>query len=130
MGPAASHINVSLGWDKHTLWLGEENDKIMIQCAPGAGQSGLEVNLGVISQVAFQRLILSNVYGVIYEVIPWKMLLDYRCKSPFLKGQDKNLERPKPGTRDYDLGRFSELVEFYIDETIIYCNTSGQTHRK
>ena len=130
MGPAASHINVSIGGDKHCLWLGEENDRIMIQCAPGASQSGLEVQLGLMSQVAFQRLIISNRYGIIFEVVPWKMLMDYRCQSPFLKGKDKDLERPRPGTRDYDLGRFSPLVESLIDETIIYSNTSGLMRRK
>ena len=129
MGPAASHINISIGGDKHCLWIGDENDKIMIQCAPGASQSGLEVQLGLMSQVAYQRLIISNTLGVIYEVVPWRMLLDYRCKSPFLKGKDDDLRRPLPGTREYDLGRFSPLVESLIDETIIYGNTSGQMHR-
>jgi hypothetical protein len=123
MGAAAAHINISIGGDKHSLWFGEENNKLMFQCAPAASQSGLEVQLGLMSQVAFQRLVISNRLGIFYEVIPWTMLMEHRCQSPFLRGKDKELERPKPGTRDYDLGKFSPLVEHFIDETIVYSNT-------
>jgi hypothetical protein len=88
--------------------------------AASAGQSGYELHRGLMSTVMFTLVEFDNREGVTVEFVPWEFLQDYKMQSPFYKGKDELLRRPKPGTVDYKHGKMSPFIESTIDDLTKY----------
>jgi hypothetical protein len=121
MADAASDLNILFGGHFHSLFMVEEYDKLLVQLASAASQSGFELNSGLFSTVMMTMAVFDNREGIMLEMVPWQYLFDeYECKSPFLKGKDKDLERPRKGQLAYKQGRMSPFVESIIDNLTMY----------
>lgn len=123
MADAASDLNILFGGHFHTFFMAGEYDKILIQLASTASQSGFELMSGLYSTVMMTVAVFDNREGFTLELVPWQFLFDeYECRSPFLKGKDKDLERPRKGTLAYKQGKMSPFVESIIDDLTLYLN--------
>jgi hypothetical protein len=120
MATAAGNIDVMLGGHWHSIWLAQVAGKILVQMAASAGQSGYELHRGLMSTVMFTLVEFDNREGVTVEFVPWEFLQNYKLQSPFYKGKDELLRRPKQGTVDYKHGKMSPYIEGVIDELTSY----------
>jgi hypothetical protein len=120
MATAAGNIDVMLGGHWHSIWLAQVAGKILVQMAASAGQSGYELHRGLMSTVMFTLVEFDNREGVTIEFVPWEFLQNYKLQSPFYKGKDELLRRPKQGTVDYKHGKMSPYIEGVIDELTSY----------
>jgi hypothetical protein len=64
----------------------------------------------------------SNKRGITVELIPVEFLENHKCISPFYKEIDAvgKLDRPKPGTREYQFGLDSPYIDRLEEETDSY----------
>jgi hypothetical protein len=120
MALAAKNIDVMIGGHWHSIWLAQVAGKILVQMAASAGQSGYELHRGLMSTVMFTLVEFDNREGITIEFVPWEFLQNYKLQSPFYKGKDELLKRPKPGTVDYRHGKMSPFIEGVIDELTSY----------
>ncbi|MEK7512641.1 MAG: hypothetical protein AAB601_00385, partial [Patescibacteria group bacterium] len=126
MADAASDIDVMFGGDKHSFFMAAEYDKLLVQLAASATQSGYELARGLFSTVYFTIAVFDSRDGIMLEMVPWQFLFDhYKCVSPFLKGKDKDLERPTKDGVPYEQlqfvqGKLSPFIEHQIDEVTRY----------
>jgi hypothetical protein len=120
MATAAGDIDVMIGGHWHSIWLAQVAGKVLVQMAASAGQSGYELHRGLMSTVMFTLVEFDNRAGVTVEFVPWEFLQNYKMQSPFYKGRDKDLERPKRGSPEYRHGKMSPLVDKVIDDLTQY----------
>lgn len=120
MAKTSSDIDIMFGGHIHSLWMGMEAEKLMVQLAAAAGLSGFEMGLGVMSTVMFTRVIFSNRNGITIEFVPWQFLENYKLRSPCYKGKEDFLKRPARGTLEYKYGKMSPYIEGVIDELTQY----------
>jgi len=117
MAHAAADLDVLLGGHLHSLSMASEYDKLLVQAASTcAGQSGYELASGLVSTVMCTIVILDNREGLSVEFVPWQFLERYKFQAPHLKGRDKEFERPKDGTPEYEHGKMSPYIEHVIDD--------------
>jgi len=120
MADSAADTDVMVGGDKHSVWMAQVADKLLIRTGAAAHQSGYELNTGLRSTVMFTVITFSNRTGITVEMVPMKFTDQYVCKSNFLKGKDKELVRPRPGTPEYFQGKMSPFIERIIDDITYY----------
>jgi len=121
MAVACGDIDVMVGGHLHSVWFMQEANKLALQLGAAAGLSGYELARGLFSTVMFTRIVFDNREGVWVEYVPPEFLFfDYEPKSPFLKDRKKELMRPKPGTREHDLGFQSPFIEDVISDLTHY----------
>ncbi len=121
MSTAASDYDVLVGGDKHSIWMAQVADKLLLQLAAAAHQSGYELHTGLRSTIMFTDITFSNKDGITVEMVPRGFLENYyTCVSPILAGKDELLKLPAPGTPGYDQGKLSPYVESIIDNITQY----------
>jgi hypothetical protein len=121
MSRVAGDIDFMFGGHWHSLWWCQEAEKLCFQVPSTASQSGYELILGLMSTAMCTYLEFSNRDGVTIELVPWEFLFNhYKPQSPFLKGRQQDLKRPKPGTVEYRQGKCSPFIEEMIDNLTGY----------
>ncbi|MBU6500261.1 MAG: hypothetical protein KGJ89_00285 [Patescibacteria group bacterium] len=120
MARASRGIDLLLGGDKHSVWMTELGDKVIVQAGAAAGQSGYELRAGLMSTVMFTLIEFSTHHGITVEFVPWEFLLNYKFQSPAYKGKDDEFVRPAEGTKGYQQGKMAPFIENMIDELTGY----------
>lgn len=113
---AAGDLDVLFGGHKHTFWVGLIAEKLMLQLPGLVDQSSFEFIRGFMPQSLGALIEFSNKEGIIVELVPIEFIESYRCISPFYSKINKELERPKPGTREYQLGFDSPWIQKLEEE--------------
>lgn len=116
MAKAARGINVMFGGHWHSFWVAMVADILMLQMPGLIDQSGLELGFGLTPLSLFCMAEFSNKDGITVEMYPMEYLVEYQCVSPFYKGKNELLVRPKPGSREYEYGFDSPLIHQWEDE--------------
>jgi hypothetical protein len=115
MATSAVNYDILVAGDKHSLWMGQVADKVLIHLPAAAHQTGYELSQGLRSTVMFVVLELSNKKPIRIEFIPRTFLEEqYKCASPMLVGKDDLLKLPKHGSKEFEEGRLSPFVEEII----------------
>ena len=120
MARAARSIDVLLGGHKHSVYMAQVADKLAVSSGAAAGQSGYELQRGLMSTVVFTLIEFSNRKGITVEFVPWEFLEKYKFQSPAYKGKDELFVRPAPGTKEYKQGKMAPYIENMIDELTQY----------
>lgn len=120
MAKASKGIDLLIGGHKHCVWMAQLADKLIVQAGSGAGQSGYELQRGLMSTVMFTLIEFSNHEGITVEFVPWEFLRDYKFQCPAYRGKDEQFVRSLPGTREYKQGKMSPIIELMIDDLTAY----------
>jgi len=111
--------HILLGGHKHTFWIAQIAELIMLQLPGFNDQSAFEFARGLMPEPMGCIIEFSNQSGITIELIPIEFLEAYKCVSPAYKDIDAQglLDRPKPGTREYQYGFDSSFI-YELEETV------------
>ncbi|HON21726.1 MAG TPA: hypothetical protein PLX73_00815 [Candidatus Paceibacterota bacterium] len=111
--------HILLGGHKHTFWITQVAELIMLQLPGFNDQSAFEFARGLMPEPMGCIIEFSNRTGITIELVPIEFLEKYKCISPAYKEIDAQglLDRPKPGTREYQYGFDSPFLH-ELEETI------------
>jgi DNA-binding transcriptional ArsR family regulator len=106
MAGSAGDIDLMIGGHYHIFGMALIAEKFLLQLPGLNDQSGYEMQGGFMPQSMVTIIEFSNKEGITIELIPIEFLEKYKCVSPAYKDIDAKglLDRPKPGTREYDYG--------------------------
>ncbi len=112
MAGSASDIDLMIGGHYHIFGIALIAEKFLLQLPGLNDQSGYEMQGGFMPQSMATIIEFSNKEGITIELIPIEFLEKYKCVSPAYKDIDAKglLDRPKPGTRNYEYGLPSPYI--------------------
>lgn len=119
MAGCVGDVDLLIAGHKHIFATALVAEKLFLQLPGLIDQSGYEMAGGFMPQSLFTLIEFSNREGITVELIPVEFLENYRCVSPAYKDIDSQglLDRPKPGSREYDLGLDSPYIQKTEEET-------------
>lgn len=119
MAGCVGDVDLLIAGHKHIFATALIAEKLFLQLSGLVDQSGYEMAGGFMPQSLFTLIEFSNREGITVELIPIEFLESYKCVSPAYKDIDAQglLDRPKPGTREYQYGLDSSYIHQLEEET-------------